>query len=152
MTDLHSALEAAIRARLDVARKAATIWPEKAANWRAEPTDIKGVYRVIDGETCWVTGDIPDEAVADHIALHDPADAIRRYERDLKVLERHGIIWRDIGWLERDGDEIDEAFAELPVCERCVRKHASFRTRAEVPEGACADVLDLLDVYPEVTR
>jgi hypothetical protein len=30
-----------------------------------------------------------DEPIADHIALHDPADALRRYAHYRKVLERH---------------------------------------------------------------
>jgi hypothetical protein len=35
---------------------------------------------------------------ANHIALHDPADAVRRYEADLRRLERHAPEndWCDI--------------------------------------------------------
>jgi hypothetical protein len=43
----------------------------------------------------WAGIEAPDswgEVVADFADAHDPADALRRYERDLKVLARHQAI------------------------------------------------------------
>lgn len=149
-TDVHAALHAVITARLEVARAATPgPWSRYGNLGYAVFTEA---YDDPDYDPPAVTHGSDMEADAEHIALHDPADSIRRYERDLKVLERHYIIWRDISWLERDGTEICEESAELPVCGKCVPKHSSFSSRAEVPEGPCADVLDLLDVYPEVPR
>jgi hypothetical protein len=87
--------------------------------------------------------------LADYLALHDPADAVRRYTGELEVLERHAIVWRDIGWSE-DGDE---CYEELPVCGRCVPKHSYFPSRAEVPLGACDEtkgVASRLGVHVEL--
>lgn len=66
-------------------------------------------------------------AVAEHIALHDPAGAIRRYERDLKVLERHAD----------DGNG---------QCQYCIG------SSGYAPDWPCDDIRDLFDVYPEVSR
>jgi uncharacterized protein DUF6221 len=102
---LHDRLRADLDRRLAVAR-AATPGP-----WAWEATGQKdnswGLGTVVgdDGETL-LSGDVTDvegaevvDAVcyqdngrladAAHIALHDPADAIRRYAGELEVLERH---------------------------------------------------------------
>jgi len=65
------------------------------------------------------------------------------------ILALHGIIWRDIGWLQLDDGELVEASAELPVCQRCVPKHSSFRTWQDVPEGACKTVRLIASAYRE---
>ena len=95
MTDLHARLRAEVERRLAVARSA-TPGP-----WRIHTagTGIRGSVPY-----AWVTdtpkgqpqinpiverhhgGTVTDMA---HIALHDPADAIRRYAGELEVLERH---------------------------------------------------------------
>ena len=67
-----------------------------------------------------------------YIALHDPADAIRRYERDLKVLERHKTI--------EIGSQI-----------RCYYEWANDDSGSEAWE-TCDEIRNLLDVYPEVGR
>jgi hypothetical protein len=91
--DLHTRLHAAITARLEVARAAAAgPWTVHAARtgirsstpyaWVLRP-DGAAVAERYNGGTL---------ADIEHIALHDPADAIRRYERDLRVWERHAPI------------------------------------------------------------
>jgi uncharacterized protein DUF6221 len=64
--DLHTRLRAAVEERLAVARAA----DQDVARWYA--TDIK---------------DHGEPEVGAFIALHDPADAIRRYEAGLKLLD-----------------------------------------------------------------
>lgn len=152
MIDLHERLHAELDRRTAVAN-AATPGP-----WAWEATGQQdnswGLGTVVgaDGETL-LSGDITDvegtevvDAVcykddgrladAAHIALHDPASELRRYAGELKVLDRHPIVWRDIGWLE-DGDT---RYEELPVCGRCVPKHSHYASRTEVPTGACEEV------------
>lgn len=84
-----------------------------------------------------------DPAAAGHIIRNDPARVLRRVARDRKLLARHYLIHRDIGWVE-DGDE---KTAELPVCGHCVPKHSWFNTRADVPVWPCGDVRDLAEDY-----
>ena len=79
----------------------------------------------------------------DHIVRNDPARVLRRVARDRKLLARHFLIYRDIGWME-DGDERME---ELPVCGHCVPKHSWFKNRSDVPLYPCADVRDLAEDY-----
>jgi hypothetical protein len=122
-TTLHDTLRAELDRRLAVARAATP-----------GPWDLGIVYgTVITSAGRDTLAKFRILADAEFGELHDPADAIRRYTGELEVLERHAIVWRDIGWLE-DGDE---RYEELPVCGRCVPKHSHFRTRAEVPVGAC---------------
>lgn len=71
---------------------------------------------------------------------HSPAAVLRRCAADREIVELHGIVWRDIGWLaEEDGEMLQEE-AELPVCGLCVPRHSSFRRREDVPEGPCRTV------------
>lgn len=63
---------------------------------------------------------------AAHIALHDPADAIRRYEYALKVLNRHAVH-------VFDGHDA-EAFGTAPWCGNC-------RTN----QWPCRDLLNLAE-------
>jgi len=81
-------------------------------------------------------------ATAEYIALHDPVDAIRRYEHALAILDRHYIIHRDVGWLQLEDGELVEEYAELPVCVVCVPRHSNFGTNP-VAVGACIEVRDL---------
>jgi len=142
---LHDRLLAEVERRKALAVAA---MPGPWAVWR--DLDAQGFYAVgeasgviPEGEN-WVDGEHNPTAHvyviedAEFIAGHDPADALRRYEHYERVLERHSIIWRTIGWMEGG----DTEYAELPVCVRCVPKHSHFRTRAEVPQ-ACDDILDL---------
>lgn len=77
----------------------------------------------------------------------DPATTLADIGAKRAVLDLHGIIWRDIGWLEYDEGEWVEASAELPVCVYCVPRHSSFRTRDEVPQGPCQTVRRLATAY-----
>lgn len=101
-TTLHDTLRAELDRRLAVARAAS--WDEwrhnPAKQWHL-PEDLplrrRGEEFVAagptDSPTCIAaTGPADDpQSMADaaHIALHDPADALRRYTGELEVLERH---------------------------------------------------------------
>jgi hypothetical protein len=87
VSDLHERLLAEVQRRLDVARGGGG----RGLNWRVGVADQEGRVEH-DGEDIFpVVYDegYPTEDEACHIALHDPADAIRRYEADLRRLERH---------------------------------------------------------------
>jgi hypothetical protein len=87
MADLHERLTAAVTERLDVARAATPgPWSRYGNLGYAVFTEA---YDDPDYDPPAVTHGSDMEADAEYIALHDPADAIRRYERDLRVLERH---------------------------------------------------------------
>ena len=80
MTDLHARLESVLHERLAVARNA------DLSDARPDP----GWYSIDDltkAPTDGGSGLFVEDAR--HIALHDPADAIARYEAGLRVLERH---------------------------------------------------------------
>lgn len=110
---LHTRLRAEIDRRLAVARAANAAKP---GDWVAVTTHDGSSYdglsrviavqmtadRTISRHVADGISDVPEPVragfediepeaadVAEHIALHDPADAIRRYEGELEVLERH---------------------------------------------------------------
>lgn len=94
------------------------------------------------------TGETDDQQSmrdAQHIARHDPARVLREIETKQRLLELHGIVHRDIGWLE-DGEEES---GEIPVCGLCVPRHAHFDRRADVPEGPCPTVRLLAAPYAD---
>jgi hypothetical protein len=117
MTDLHERIRAEVERRLEVA-KAATPGPWRGGDWNAtfgtEEREINAIEHapeygpfpaqrsrdidtvlVISVEDGWdAESFIPNVA---HMILHDPADAIRRYERDLRVLGRHPAPMQDDG-------------------------------------------------------
>jgi hypothetical protein len=146
-TTLHERIAAELARRTAVAN-AATPGP-----WTTSGPDTIAEWSIYALERGWMVAtaevnDYPDSAFpklrggitgdeanrnAAHIALHDPADALRRYAGELQGLERHAIVLRDIGWLE----DRDTRYEKLPVCARCVPKYSQFRTRADVPVGAC---------------
>lgn len=94
--DLHSRIASELSRRLEVA-KAADFGP-----WEVGPTfgalDNR-VYVRREGDhidsigTCVIAGQVSNmprfRENAAHIALHDPADADRRYEAALRLLEHH---------------------------------------------------------------
>lgn len=151
-TDIHDKIRSEVERRLAIARAA------EGADWTL---DERAPYGPKVGEwsrevnvQMWECDDEQDGcpdvargwvAEARLIALHDPADAIRRYAFALKILNEHAIIHRDIGWLEFEDNTFVEQYAEIPVCGTCVPKHSHFRTRAGVPEGACSLVRDLAE-------
>jgi len=75
--DIHDQIRAEAERRLAIAREA---WLEPPQTW----------YSVKDLTDKHANGGagLADFDAA-HIALHDPADAVRRYEYALKVLDRH---------------------------------------------------------------
>ena len=78
--------------------------------------------------------DPDDHETSVHIARHDPARVLREVEAKRRTMELHGIVHRDIMWLESGA----ETTAELPVCGLCVPRHSAYRDRDDVPEGPCA--------------
>lgn len=82
-----------------------------------------------------------------HILRNDPSSVLRRCEADRKLIDLHGIVHRNIGWLEWDEGEHAEMYAELPVCGLCVPKHSSFPRREDVPEGPCRTVQLVAEGY-----
>lgn len=84
---LHERIRAEIERRLAVA-KAAGSW-----DWKCEQSGWDGLLWSVKPDEPEIA--IHHGAVAapsplrEHIALHDPADAIRRYEGELETLERH---------------------------------------------------------------
>ena len=120
--DLYARLHAAITARLEVARAAEKL------DWFA--------YQVATG-----TRAEKDDTLASFLLIHDPADAIRRYERDLKVVNRHKpdpdtfrCFWC-MEWCECPDDRLVQ---DCPC-------------RGNQP-WPCDEIRDLLDVYSEATR
>lgn len=75
-----------------------------------------------------------------HIARWDPERALAECDAKRRILDEHGIVYRDIGFLEEDGDELVDATEEIPVCGRCVPKHSSFNRREDIPIGPCRTV------------
>lgn len=80
-------------------------------------------------------------------ARFDPVTALAQCDAHEALLELHGIVHRDIGWLEWDESEHAEMSAELPVCGLCVPRHSSFTRREDVPEGPCRTVRLLALAY-----
>ena len=98
MTDLHTRTRAEVERRLTVARAAtpgpwelgdawlqAGVLADRFGPGRCAYCNLGEDYSVVVGPNIAE----PDAA---HIVLHDPADAIRRYEHALKVLDRHVAI------------------------------------------------------------
>lgn len=73
-TTLHDRLRAELDRRLAVARAATPAWANVGTVVEAGPDGVPFVG---------------NDYVVEHIALHDPADAIRRYLGELEVLQRH---------------------------------------------------------------
>ncbi|MFD9256943.1 DUF6221 family protein [Streptomyces sp. NPDC059538] len=71
--------------------------------------------------------------IAEHIARHDPARVLAEVDAKRRLVELHGIVHREIGWLA-DGEE---ERGEVPVCGHCVQRNAHYLSRTDVPEGAC---------------
>jgi hypothetical protein len=86
-----------------------------------------------------------DGAVEAHIARHDPARALREIDAKREQLKLHGIVHREIGWLENG----DEESGEIPVCGLCVPKHSHYQRREDVPEGPCLTVRLLAAPYDD---
>jgi hypothetical protein len=59
---------------------------------------------------------------------------LRDIDAKRKLLDLHGLVHRDISWLENGEEET----AEIPVCGNCVPRHAAYHHRRDVPAGPCA--------------
>lgn len=79
--EIHDKIRAEVERRLAVAQ-AADAYPSP---WTNE--ELYG--HVTDRSGAGIAYDVPGDHLGPHIALHDPADSIRRYEYALKVLARH---------------------------------------------------------------
>lgn len=130
---LHTRLKFRIDVLLEIAR-AATPGPWECAT-------VRGVTSVgAPGILPSVAADVHFDIDAHYLVAFNPAVTIAWLEGELEVLERHAIVWRDIGWMD---EERETSYDEIPVCGRCVPKHSHFRSRAEVPEGPCDEILSL---------
>ena len=99
MADLHDRIRAAIEARRERARAAAT---DSAAEWYRYERYVEAKHphpQIFDADeepVLWLAMD-GTQAVMDHIAAEDPAAVLRHVARDLKVLERHKQVVAE-GW------------------------------------------------------
>jgi len=147
MTD---ALTTFLRARLDEDLAAAQAATEQAgeAAWHImddgrfnKIAPGAGAPPGIDIAIATTTGSV----FAEHIARHDPARVLAEVEAKRRMIQMHGIVYRDIGWLE--GSE--EEGSEISVCGQCVPRHSHFARRQDVPEGPCLTLRLLASVYAE---
>lgn len=74
---------------------------------------------------------------AGHIARHDPARVLADIDAKRQVLDLHGIVHRDVYWLDEEGEEGTD---EIPVCGHCVPRHSYLPHHSKVPAGPCATV------------
>lgn len=100
MSDIHDKIRSELERRLAIAR-AASPGPWMAATHTGRKDGVSLVGRVEDRGTgkavaVFAGADVHQRANdAEHTALHDPADSIRRYEYAQKVLTRHATkaVW-----------------------------------------------------------
>jgi len=96
MTTLHERIRAELDRRTAVANAASH---GGTGEWsRPDPDHSYGRIEDENGHLVVYDEGSPTESEAEHIALHDPADALRRYAGELEVLERHAPGPDDTGW------------------------------------------------------
>jgi hypothetical protein len=106
------------RIRAEIERRQAVAQAAMPGPWRFNVYGIEfeawsiAAHSVV-GRCFEVVGQ-PRRQTAEHIALHDPADALRRYAAALRVLDRHQTCVAH-GVVRADGPEIRHA----PQCHRC---------------------------------
>ena len=152
MTDLVSRLLEAIEQTEREARERRGVWPrpgvqDNGAVWlhikRGGQAVVVHYLHPVEGY-----GDMADlKAWAEAERGQDEDAVLRRCAADRKLVDLHGIVHRNIGWLEWDEGEHAEMYAELPVCGLCVPKHSSFPRREDVPVGPCRTVRILAEGY-----
>ncbi|MFG3180069.1 DUF6221 family protein [[Kitasatospora] papulosa] len=138
MTDLTADLLAQLDAEQELAELAAP------GPWRvnAEMDEVLAEDGITVAEGFALSGRQLRNTVL-HIADHHPERTLRQIEAVRHVVQLHGIVHRDIIWLE-DGAETT---AELLVCGLCVPKNSAYRRRKDVPEGPCATVRHLAQAW-----
>lgn len=146
--DLHVRLVAAVTARLELARRAEYSNDDWAANPTADLGPRVGPWQRDVAYAVWNCTDevdgCPEEArgwsaEARFIAAHDPADAIRRHEAALRVLQRHRPQPGD--WSLAAGHEH----------EICCRACAEIDHDVSQP-WPCDDIRDVAASYGEVIK
>jgi hypothetical protein len=129
-----------LRARLDDDKQAARACA--SAPWEIEIPPMVHVSVQARRDNKWKWGRLGYVATVErdedraHIARHDPARVLADVEAKRRLLELHGIMHREIGWLENGAEE----GSEIPVCGICVPKHSHYQRREDVPEGPCLTV------------
>lgn len=99
-TDIHDKIKSEVERRLAIAR-AATPGPWMAATHTGRKDGVSLVGATANRGTGRAVAVFADSNVyqraadAEHAALHDPADAIRRYTHALAILDRHPLCSDD---------------------------------------------------------
>jgi hypothetical protein len=84
--------------------------------------------------------------LAPHIARHDPARVLREIDATRQLLDLHGLVHRDLLWIDENSDE---RTAEIPVCGHCVPRHSSYPHPSAVPQGPCTTLRMLALPYAD---
>ncbi|WP_326768654.1 DUF6221 family protein [Streptomyces sp. NBC_01591] len=127
-----------LRDRLNEDEQTARSVEDRSAPWNGQwVADGHDTARTFNGHMLFYghTGPLKPGLV-DHVVRHDPARVLREVEAKRRAVELHGIVHREIGWLESGGEE----YSETPVCGLCVPKHSHYQRREDVPEGPCLTV------------
>ncbi|WP_327413220.1 DUF6221 family protein [Streptomyces sp. NBC_01233] len=134
-----------LRARLDEDEQIARIGDadEPPLAWRQ--IGGTGVIVASDGKRAEECANGNWAGIAERIVRHDPARVLAEVDAKRQIVELHGIVHREIGWLA-DGEE---KHGEIPVCGLCVPKHAHYQRRDDVPEGACRTLRPLALPYAD---
>lgn len=137
-----------LRARLDEDEKVARA--ASGAPWEASVPNMVHVNAAAQRENraFRTLGHVANTECAEyqlHIARHDPARVLAEVKAKRQIVDLHGIVHREIGWLA-DGEE---EHGEIPVCGLCVPKHSHYQRREDVPEGACLTVRHLALPYAD---
>ncbi|MFD8882376.1 DUF6221 family protein [Streptomyces erythrochromogenes] len=120
----------------------AAMWDEQSDTWTARPPQARYEQYIVadycdDGVVVVTPENADADGVGQHIARHDPARVLAEVDAKRRTLDLHGIVHRNIGWRDADGEA---EYAELPVCGHCVPKHTHYLTREGVAEGPCTTV------------
>ena len=138
--NLHELLVAEVQRRLEVVRAATGRHWYSNGGWEIRTVPV-GDVEAADPPFWFLVarpGEQRQSAWADfrHIALHDPADAVRRYEADLRRLERHA-------------PRVEPASRyrpEIVECEHCASLcHSRSGLGCETPDAPwpCDEIADL---------
>ncbi|MFI5755633.1 DUF6221 family protein [Streptomyces sp. NPDC051569] len=124
-----------VRARLDEDEQGASAASPGPWHLNAEGDEVLAVDDITVAEG-FALSNRQLRATAAHIARHDPARVLREVDAKRRIVDLHGIVYREIGWLENG----DEERSETPVCGLCAPKHSHYQRRDDVPKGPCLTV------------